>query len=430
MKKCLIIGASGYTGAQLTQLILQHPNLSIAALVVSNHSSLRNQSFASVYPQYAYAFPQNNLIFQSMEDTGLTQTSINPNQPLCHWSDIDVVFLATPHQVSASLAEQFLSHNIQVIDLSGAFRLTQAHQFADYYGFEHPASALLSQAVYGLPEINRHLLVGAKLIAVAGCYPTAAILSLMPLLDPANGWVEQLKGLPVINAISGVSGAGRKASLTSSFCEVSLQAYGVDGHRHTPEIEQALSHDVIFTPHLGAFKRGIYSTVTVPINSVPIKPKSVKEITTNKTPNKTEFTQATLVNLYQRYYADSELVQISDTVPALSDVEQTPMVKMFVRLNADKGYLQIYTVIDNLLKGAAVNAIQCFNLSHGYPETEGLSPINSGYTAIDDSKQFHAEQQDPQQANSYKSKITNNKSSVSKPSVNKISVTSNVAGGV
>ncbi|MGL5365380.1 MAG: N-acetyl-gamma-glutamyl-phosphate reductase, partial [Plesiomonas shigelloides] len=244
MLNTLIIGASGYTGAELAAMVLRHPNLTLGGLFVSEGSRDAGRQLSALHPQ-----------FKGVLDV--------PLQPLSDVAAVaanaDVVFLVTAHEVSHDLAPQFLAAGCVVLDLSGAFRVRASGFYPRYYGFEHQHPQWLEQAVYGLAEWQASELVGAQLIAVPGCYPTASQLALKPLveaglLDPQM-W-------PVINAVSGVSGAGRKAALGSNVCEVSLQPYGVFTHRHQPEIAAHLGIPVIFTPHLGNFPRGIVATIT------------------------------------------------------------------------------------------------------------------------------------------------------------------------
>ncbi|WP_144393002.1 N-acetyl-gamma-glutamyl-phosphate reductase [Pleionea sediminis] len=338
MKKCLVIGASGYSGAQLTALISNHPNLELSALAVSKNSDSIGRRFSDDYPQYCQAFiAEQGLIYRSFEEI------VNSED----WSSIDIVFLATPHEFSAGVVPSLLADNKQIFDLSGAYRLTSSDCFAEYYGFAHPHADYLSDAIYGLPEINRNKLRDASLVAVAGCYPSASILGLHPVVK--NQWH---KGIPVINAISGVSGAGRGAKAGTSFCEVSLQAYGVGTHRHTPEIEQATGHPVIFTPHLGNFNRGILATITVPI---------VEQISGED-----------IVGAFDDWVNKNPLLKQLNVLPAIHQVIHTPFCYLAIKYLKHKNMLQIFSAIDNLLKGAASSAIQCCNLANNWSETTGL----------------------------------------------------------
>ncbi|PLM66759.1 N-acetyl-gamma-glutamyl-phosphate reductase, partial [Klebsiella michiganensis] len=231
MLNTLIVGASGYAGAELVAYVNRHPHMTITALTVSAQSNDAGKLVSDLHPQLK----------------GIVDLPLQPMSDISEFSaGVDVVFLATAHEVSHDLAPQFLAAGCVVFDLSGAFRVNDGAFYEKYYGFTHQHPELLEQAVYGLAEWSVEKLKEANLIAVPGCYPTAAQLSLKPLIDAG---LLDLNQWPVINATSGVSGAGRKASIGNSFCEVSLQPYGVFNHRHHPEISTHLGADVIFTPH-------------------------------------------------------------------------------------------------------------------------------------------------------------------------------------
>ncbi|MCO6524364.1 MAG: N-acetyl-gamma-glutamyl-phosphate reductase [Candidatus Schmidhempelia sp.] len=335
MLKALIIGASGYAGAQLANYLSSHPEIEIAGLVVSENSADKDKLLSDndLYPQLK---------------TKVDLPLIGISNDLTLSNNIDIVFLATDHAVSHEIAPYFLEKGCVVFDLSGAFRVNQATFYTTYYHFNHQHLDWLSQAVYGLAEWNAEKIKHAQLIAVPGCYPTAAQLALKPLL------IEGLLNthyLPVINAISGVSGAGRKANLKNSFCEVSLQAYGVFTHRHQPEIVSHLGQDVIFTPHLGCFKRGIYETITCQINS--------------------GVTRADVLTALNKYYGHKPLVRVySEGYPTLKAVIGLPYCDIGCVVNQQQ--LILIAVEDNLLKGAAAQAIQCMNIRFGFHETLSL----------------------------------------------------------
>lgn len=335
MLKALIVGASGYAGAQLAYYLSKHPQVEIAALTVSENS-LDAGKLISDYDLY----PQ----LKGVADLPLIATrdysSIIEN--------VDIVFLATEHVVSHDLAPYFLDKGCIVFDLSGAFRVNLANFYTQYYGFTHQYKHWLDKAVYGLAEWNDNAIKKAQLIAVPGCYPTAAQLPLKPmitegLLDPAY-W-------PVINAISGVSGAGRKASLKNHFCEVSIHAYSLFAHRHQPEIAYHLDQQVIFTPHLGNFKRGIHATITCRVKQGVIADD--------------------ILNALNKYYKNKPLVRIyQKDWPSLKSVEGLPYCDIGFVLKDD--HLIMISVEDNLLKGAAAQAVQCMNIRFGFNETTSL----------------------------------------------------------
>ncbi|SHO57710.1 N-acetyl-gamma-glutamyl-phosphate reductase [Vibrio quintilis] len=333
MLKTTVIGASGYTGAELALMIHKHPELTLTGLFVSANSVDAGKKISALHGHLA----------------GVIDMPVEPLvDPEAVARASDVVFLATAHQVSHDLAPVFLENNCQVFDLSGAFRVNQDAFYTDYYGFEHQHSDWLKQATYGLAEWNQEAIRNSQLIAVAGCYPTASQLGIKPLL--ANQLIDTQQW-PVINAVSGVSGAGRKASMINSFCEVSLQAYGVFTHRHQPEIATHLGCDVIFTPHLGNFKRGILATITM-----KLKPGVTEQQVTEA------FTQA---------YQDKPLVRIADgELPRLQNVQNTPFCDIGWKVSGE--HIIVVSAIDNLLKGASSQAMQCLNIHYGYPEITAL----------------------------------------------------------
>lgn len=287
MLNTLIVGASGYAGAELVAYVNRHPHMNITALTVSAQSNDAGKLISDIHPQLKGIV---DLPLQAMSD--ISEFS----------AGADVVFLATAHEVSHDLAPQFLAAVCVVFDLSGAFRVNDGAFYEKYYGFTHQHPDLLKQAVYGLAEWNVEALKEANLIAVPGCYPTAAQLALKPLIDAG---LLDLKQWPVINATSGVSGAGRKAAMSNSFCEVSLQPYGVFNHRHHPEISTHLGAEVIFTPHLGNFKRGILETITC-----RLKPGVSKD---------------QVADVFLQAYANKPLVRLYDKgVPALKNVVGLP----------------------------------------------------------------------------------------------------------
>jgi len=329
----LIVGASGYTGAELAAYLQRHTYIKQLTLAVSEKSVDAGKLLSDLHPQ-----------FKNWVDLPL-QPLIDVDQIA---KDVDVVFLATAHEVSHDLAKQFLDLGCIVFDLSGAFRVSSTTFYQQYYGFTHQYPTLLSQAVYGLAEWNYKAIKQAQLIAVPGCYPTASQLALKPLIKQklldTNQW-------PVINAVSGVSGAGRKASLTNSFCEVSLQPYGVFTHRHQPEISEHLGIPVIFTPHLGNFSRGILATITC-----SLKPNIDKDDVEKA------FTTA---------YYNKPLVRVYPAgLPALKSVVGTPFCDIGFAIQGR--HLIVVAAEDNLLKGAAAQAVQCLNLRFGFNETESL----------------------------------------------------------
>ena len=333
MLNTLIVGASGYAGAELVSYLNRHPDMNITALTVSAQSADAGKLLSDLHPQLK----------------GIVDLPLQPMSDISEFSKgVDVVFLATAHEVSHDLAPQFLAAGCVVIDLSGAFRVNDAEFYQRYYGFTHQHPELLEQAVYGLAEWENEKIKQSKLIAVPGCYPTASQLALKPLIDAG---LLELSQWPVINATSGVSGAGRKAAIANSFCEVSLQPYGIFNHRHQPEIAAHLGAQVIFTPHLGNFPRGILVTITCRL--------------------KPGVSQQQIADAFTQAYGDKPLVRLYEKgVPALKNVVGLPFCDIGFAVQDE--HLIVVATEDNLLKGAAAQAVQCLNIRFGFAETQSL----------------------------------------------------------
>ena len=340
MFKIAVIGASGYTGAQLVSLIAGHPQMSLQHVLVSENSADAGKTMAQVHGHLAHL---SQYVLTPVSDELLAELA----------AEMDGIFLATPHEASHDWMAALSKGKAKVFDLSGAFRIKDTDVFAKHYGFAHTSTDCLEKAVYGLAEYQSDALKNASIVAVPGCYPTASLLALKPLF---NAGLLDASMRPIINAVSGVSGAGRKASLTTSFYEVSLQAYGVLGHRHMPEIEAHLGTPVIFTPHLGNFKRGILATITVKL--------------------KAGTTQADLNSLYHSVYANQPIVRLRDSFPKVDDVAHTPFCDLHWKVDAESGYAVVASAIDNVMKGAASQAMQCANLALGLSATEGLIHVS------------------------------------------------------
>jgi len=333
MLNTLIVGATGYAGAELAAYLNRHPHMNITGLTVSAQSADAGKLLSDLHPQLKGIVDLPVLAMKDVQEAA---------------KGVDVVFLATAHEVSHDLAPQFLAAGCVVFDLSGAFRVKKPEFYSEFYGFEHQHLDWLNKAVYGLAEWQADKLKDAQLIAVPGCYPTASQLALKPLLE--NDLLNDSQW-PVINATSGVSGAGRKASLGSSFCEVSLQPYGLFNHRHHPEIVEHLGVPVIFTPHLGNFPRGILATITCRL--------------------KADVTAQDVVQAFHNAYHDKPLVRLyTQGVPALKDVVGLPFCDIGFAVKGE--HLIVVATEDNLLKGASAQAVQCLNLRFGFPETLSL----------------------------------------------------------
>jgi N-acetyl-gamma-glutamyl-phosphate reductase len=343
-----IIGATGYVGSELVRLLGRHPNVEIAALVGRDR---HDEPIGDHHPHLAR--------------TGLTVGTELPD-------DLDAVFLALPHGAAAGMIGPLAEAGTAIIDLGPDFRLRDPADYPRWYGFEHPRPDLLEGAVYGLPELHRdelRALVDAPVAIVGspGCYPTATILALAPLARAG------LIGDLVVDAKSGVSGAGREAKAHLMFGEVneSVSAYGIGGHRHVAEIEQELAAagasegldpsgnpgivGVDFLPHLIPMTRGILSTGHVR----PTRP----------------VTQDELDQLYGDAYAGEPFVRVVSTPPATKHTLGSNHVHVFVKADERTGRIIAIGVEDNLVKGAAGQAIQSFNIVHGLPETAGLDQL-------------------------------------------------------
>lgn len=329
----IIIGASGYVGLELIKILNKHDNIKITNLYVSSQSEDKNKDIASLHGSLFDVF---NMKLQPLDNVDLIA------------KNCDVVFLATDHKVSHDLAPIFYKHNCHVFDLSGAFRVNNINSYTQYYAFNHEHKDLLDKAIYGLCEfVDIDTLKESRLISLPGCYPTASQLALKPLVLEK---VLDNNFKIVINAISGVTGAGRKASLNNSFCEISTHSYNIFSHRHKFEIEDKLQTKVIFNPHLGNFKRGILATITAKLNA--------------------NYTKDDIKSIYIKYYAKTKFVRLKDTMPKIMDVEYLPFCDLGFCI--DDGYIVIGSAIDNLLKGAASQAVQALNLHFNFNEDKAI----------------------------------------------------------
>jgi N-acetyl-gamma-glutamyl-phosphate reductase len=335
MVKVGIIGASGYTGAELLRLCAQHPSVEVVA---ATGDSQAGTLASHLYPSLAAAYP--NLIFEELT--------------VERFVGLDVVFLGIPHEAALDIAPQLVGKVGCVIDLSAAYRLKDSSLYPTWYGFEHTQANLLAQAVYGLPELYRSELPGAKLIATPGCYVTAASLALTPLVR--SGLVEP-KGI-IVDAASGVSGAGRALKHGSLFSTVDedFTAYGLLDHRHTPEIEQVTGAQVLFTPHLAPMNRGILATCYArPLGNAP--------------------TTASLLAALAVFYKDEPFIVVRPQVPSTKATLGTNTVHITARYDDRTGYVMVLAALDNIAKGASGGAVQSMNVALGLPEVSGLSTV-------------------------------------------------------
>jgi N-acetyl-gamma-glutamyl-phosphate reductase len=337
-----VLGATGYSGGELCAILARHPRVSVASVFSSGKKDAKPVPFARLHPSLGGTERSRGPAAEPF-----TLDALAASRP-------DVVFLATPNETSAEVAAPILAFGAKVIDLAGAFRLRDAADYPKWYGFEHPSPALLAEAVYGLTEWCGPELSGARLVANPGCYPTSILLALKPVLSLLE------PGAPVVaDSKSGVSGAGKKADVAFSFSELAgnFKAYGVGSHRHEPEMRQelGLTGDAafVFVPHLLPVVRGILSTLHVTFRA-GVSPADVAAA-------------------YARYEgAPFVSVRPAGDLPDLACVVGTPRAEIgFACLPGRKGGVVI-AAIDNLLKGAASQAVQNMNCVFGFPETEGL----------------------------------------------------------
>lgn len=339
--KAAVVGASGYSGEELLSLLARHPRVEIVALT-SRQSAGRKVS--EVFPRMG-GTPVAGMKF------------VEPSPEALKKSGATTVFLALPHGLAAEFAVPLREAGVQVVDLSADFRLKSAEVFAEFYGETHPAPGLMAGSVYALPEIcGESALKGAGLLACPGCYPTSILIPLVPLLRRELIDPESI----VINSLSGVSGAGRKADAALLFaeCNESLRAYGAPKHRHLSEIEQELSAaagrkvTVSFTPHLVPVTRGMISTIV----ASPARGAAAKAVEA----------------AWREDYEGRPFVRIVPQLPDSKHVTNTNFIDLSVREDARTGRLLLFSAIDNLGKGAAAQAVQAFNLSQGWDEATGL----------------------------------------------------------
>jgi len=328
-----VVGFRGYSGAELVGLLTRHPYIDLFLLEHRIDPEQHPAPLGQQPPKTVAATPE------AIQQEG-----------------IDLVFLATPHEVSIELTPAILAAGVKVIDLSGAFRLRDAETHSRWYRERHKAPELLAEARYGLPEFHRDKIRGARLISNPGCYPTAANLAIRPLVDAQV--VDRGRGI-VCDAKSGVSGAGRKASLKTSFCEIAdnFSAYGFLEHRHVPEVLQNSGlgeREFTFTAHLLPIPRGILETIYLRTERIE---KAVD-----------------LLAIYEEFYADEPFVRLyaPGKIPDLRAVLHTNFCDIGFVFDVESQRATIVVVEDNLVKGAAGQAVQNMNLALGYAETEAL----------------------------------------------------------
>lgn len=331
-----IIGASGFTGAELLRLAAQHPQFEV---VVATGDSQAGARAADLYPGLAGVYP--DLVFETFD--------------LDRARGLDLVFLGLPHQASMHLAPELVGHVGCVVDLSAAYRLKDPTHYPTYYGFEHDQTGLLADAVYGLPELHRAELKGAGFVATPGCHVTTAVLALRPFVEA--GLVETT-GI-TIDTMTGITGAGRTPTGANIFSSVdsNVQAYGFLSHRHTPEIEQELGAQVLFTPHLVPMSRGLLATCHA-------RAVEGSQLTTER-----------LLNVLRERWADEPFMVVTDGSPSTKATLGSNAVHVTARYDERTGTVLAIAALDNLAKGASGGAVQAANVALGLEETAGLSSI-------------------------------------------------------
>ena len=335
-----IVGGTGYTGVELLRLLSRHPQVELSVITSRGNDG---QSVADLFPSLRgfvdlkFSVPDENTL-----------------------SACDLVYFATPNGIAMTMVRALLDKGVKVIDLAADFRLKSADEWAQWYGMKHACSELLAEAVYGLPEINREKIASARLVANPGCYPTAVQLGFLPLLQ--QGLIDS-QGL-IADCKSGVSGAGRKADIGILLAETSesFKAYAVAGHRHLPEIKQGLNSvtkenvDLTFVPHLTPMIRGIHATLYASL---------------------TDEAEVNLQEIYERYYEDEKFVDVmpAGSHPETRSVRGANTCRIAVHRMPESRRVVVLSVIDNLVKGAAGQAVQNMNIMFNFEEAEGLSQV-------------------------------------------------------
>lgn len=342
MVKVGIIGATGYAGGELVRLLINHPQ---AEIKWYGSRSYIDKKYCEVYQNF----------FQIVDDVCMDDNM----EALA--DEVDVIFTATPQGFCASLVNEGILNKVKVIDLSADFRIKDVATYEKWYGIKHQSPQFIKEAVYGLSEINREDIRSARLLANPGCYPTCSTLSIYPLAK--EGLIDM--NTVIIDAKSGTSGAGRGAKVDNLYCEVNenIKAYGVATHRHTPEIEEQLSYAsgeqvlLNFTPHLVPMNRGILITAYAALKKT-VTYEEVKAV-------------------YDKYYANEKFVRVleKDVCPQTKWVEGSNYVDVNFVIDERTGRIVMMGALDNLVKGAAGQAVQNMNLLFGFEESEGLSMV-------------------------------------------------------
>ena len=345
-----IVGGTGYTGVELLRILSRHP------LVIVKYLTSRSEAGKSVSEIFPSLRGVCDLAFCDMTDETMAMMA----------RDCDVVFFATPHGVAMAHTPALVAQGVKVIDLGADFRLQSLDEFEQWYGMAHTCPDILKDSVYGLTEVTRAKVATAKVIANPGCYPTTAILGLKPIIDTENMQQQALvDGRIIIDAKSGISGAGRQGKLAISYAETAdnFSAYGVAGHRHSPEIAQGVQavlgadfdHQIRFVPHLVPMIRGMFSTIHVPLSHAG--------------------EQVDWQAAFESVYADEYFIDVlpKGVLPDTRSVKASNKLRIAIHQQADM--LTVLVVQDNLVKGAAGQAVQNMNVMFGFDETIGLTLV-------------------------------------------------------
>jgi N-acetyl-gamma-glutamyl-phosphate reductase len=339
--KVAVFGASGYTGLELLRLLARHPGVELTS---ATSREFQGRKVSEVFPALAH----------------IVELTFVPPDPQAVASAAEVVFLAVPHQTAMEVVPPLLAAGVRVVDLSADFRFRDQAVYEAWYQ-PHSAPGLLTEAVYGLPELHRNEIRTARLVGNPGCYPTCVILGLAPLVKGRLVFPDSL----IADCKSGVSGAGRGANLTTSYCEVTdgFRAYKVGEHRHAPEMEQELSLlagktvKITFTPHLAPMSRGILGTLYAQL----VKP----------------LTDDDIYKVYRAFYRDQPFVRLQPpgTWPSTQQVRGSNYCDLGFKVDQERGRVIVISAIDNITRGAAGQAVHNFNLMMSFPETQGLDLV-------------------------------------------------------
>lgn len=351
MLQVAIVGGTGYTGVELIRLLSSHPEVSIKWLTSRSEAG---KPVASIFPSLRGV---TDLVYSDLGESTLDALT-----------ECDVVFFATPHGVAMQQAQGLVAAGVKVIDLAADFRLQSLEAFEQWYKHEHVCPELLKEAAYGLPEVNREAIKSAKIIGNPGCYPTTAILGLKPIIEAQNQADETLiEPRIIIDAKSGVSGAGRQAKLDLNYAETTdnFKAYGVKGHRHFPEIDQGVhqllkskfTHKIRFVPHLVPMIRGMFTTIHLELTEAG--------------------NQLDLQLIYEKSYKDEQFIDVlpAGEFPDTRSVRASNRMRIAVHHDNTNREATVLVVQDNLVKGAAGQAVQCMNAMFGLDESLGLKHV-------------------------------------------------------